>query len=33
MAMVVPIVGFAVLAIILGIWPTLVTNYLSAFFG
>ncbi len=33
MAMVAPIVGFAILALILGIWPTLVTNYLSAFFS
>jgi NADH-quinone oxidoreductase subunit M len=31
--MILPLIGFAILALIIGIWPTLVTNYLSPFFG
>jgi NADH:ubiquinone oxidoreductase subunit 4 (subunit M) len=33
MMMLAPIVIFAVLVIVLGIWPTLITNYLSTFFA
>jgi NADH-quinone oxidoreductase subunit M len=31
--MLIPITIFAVLVVILGIWPTLITNYLSPFFA
>ena len=33
MTMLLPLVMFAILAIVLGIWPTLITNYLSPFFS
>jgi NADH:ubiquinone oxidoreductase subunit 5 (subunit L)/multisubunit Na+/H+ antiporter MnhA subunit len=33
MTMLLPLVIFAVLIIVLGIWPTLITNYLSPFFA
>jgi NADH-quinone oxidoreductase subunit M len=33
MMMLAPIIVFAVLVIVLGIWPTLITNYLSPFFA
>lgn len=33
MMMLIPIVVFAVLVIVLGIWPTLITDYLSPFFA
>ena len=33
LTMLLPVVVFAVLVIVLGIWPTLITNYLSPFFA